>query len=161
MRTVENKAGHVDQEQCSCARCRARRAGLGPGPYTNEEYKLIADTVEQVEPPSVDRYAGDPRVQKAVAALQVAQDAYDRAQGRWETASRKLRKAEAEVRNAPVAFTADLVPADPVTSVGRGEYERLRGAEEDAKAEREQAGRRRQAARVEHTQARKAAERRG
>jgi hypothetical protein len=66
---------------CHCARCRVADAGLGPGPYTPQEYaKIQPATVTSVGDDPVSR---DPAVLAAQLAVREAPDAYEPFEQAW------------------------------------------------------------------------------
>jgi hypothetical protein len=97
----------VPPPACTCSRCRAHAAGLGPGPYGAAEYALLAPPV--VLSTADDPVSNDPQVQLAEQARGDARSVFDVMNAQWETAVAEHRSAE--LRGDPYLRDSD---GDPV-----------------------------------------------
>lgn len=141
-----NKMTHTSAEGCDCTHCRVQRAGLGPGPYTPDEYKLIAPPVLGLDPAGVD-IASDPAVQRAGQDAGRAQGEYESAHDRWIAAVAAAQTATLTAQSAEVRigiYSGALYPADAGTKIDRGRE--LDVAANELRAERDRAHKRWRAA---------------
>jgi hypothetical protein len=83
-------------DECQCAACRVARAGLGPGPYTPEEYAKIAPPVLTVSDPGGDFVNADPDVIAAREKVALAREA-------WSAVERDYLARWVEVQQAALA----------------------------------------------------------
>ena len=147
------------ETKCECGRCRAARAGLGPGPYTPAEFNQFNQYVTSSQGRAA--WQDDPEVKHAQAQLDQAQRAFDQAHDAWAAAAAQTAAVALRIRNAPMRVDWDSMQQHPVIPAHlQTEYEQATAARDAAWQAREQAGQKLTEARIayhvaaKHAQAR-------
>lgn len=119
---------------CNCRHCRVAAAGLGPGPYTPEQFARIAQEV--VVSPNELRQAvdTDPKVIEARAARDDAMVGFEAVNAVWESAAEAYHKAS---NGGRPAGEYDAMGQPKRSSTGAEHMARLRELEAEEREARE------------------------